>query len=199
VAFDERLIVWFVPCPLNSSLNVIHSIYIAKVITDKTYTFCGTPLYLAPEIVLSRGHDRAVDYWSLGCLIFEMLFGATPFYEPGIDQKGLFKNIVRGKWKINDDKLSRHARDLLHGMLHKRPTERLGCLAGGYREVKDHPFFQEVNFNKLVKKQIKAPWVPFIENKLDISHFENFDADDEDFIKGKKPLSSDEQLIFQDF
>ena len=74
-----------------------------------------------------------------------------------------------------------------------------GCLAGGYRDVKNHPFFKEVNFNKLVKKQIKAPWVPVIDNPLDISHFENFDADEEDFTKGKKPLSADEQLIFADF
>jgi len=173
----------------------------SKVVTDKTYTFCGTPLYLAPEIVLSRGHDRAVDYWSLGCLIFEMLFGSTPFYERGIDQKGLFKNIVRGKWKLPDDgsKLSQHAMDLMFGMLQKRPTERLGCLAGGYRDVKHHEFFKEVNFNKLVKKQIKAPWVPFIEDALDISHFENFEAEDQDFTKGKKPLTADEQIVFQDF
>ncbi len=72
-------------------------------------------------------------------------------------------------------------------------------MAGGYREVKHHPFFKEVNFNKLVKKQIKAPWVPFIEDPLDISHFENFEADDEDFTKGKKPLTADEQIVFQDF
>lgn len=67
-----------------------------------------------------------------------MLFGATPFYERGIDQKGLFKNIVRGKWTLPDDKLSRHARDLISGMLHKRPTERLGkwlCLIMNNRSL----------------------------------------------------------------
>ncbi|EED90517.1 predicted protein, partial [Thalassiosira pseudonana CCMP1335] len=157
---------------------VIVDLGFAKVVNDKTYTFCGTPLYLAPEIVLSRGHDRAVDYWSLGCLIYEMLFASTPFYERGIDQKGLFKNIVRGKWKLPDSsKLSKHAIDLIYGMLQRKPTERLGCLAGGYRDIKHHPWMQEVNFVKLVKKQIKAPWTPQISDPLDISNFENFESD----------------------
>lgn len=75
-----------------------------------------------------QGHDRSVDYWSIGCLIFEMLFGCTPFYEHGIDQKGLFKNIVRGKFKLPSDahKLSKAAMDVIRGLLQKRPTERLG-------------------------------------------------------------------------
>ena len=81
-----------------------------------------------PTTTHPAGHDRAVDYWSIGCLIFEMLFGCTPFYEHGIDQKGLFKNIVRGKWKppYNANKLSKAAMDMIKGLLQKRPTERLG-------------------------------------------------------------------------
>ena len=174
----------------------------SKIVTDKTYTFCGTPLYLAPEIILSRGHDRGVDYWALGCLVYEMLFGTTPFYARGIDQKGLFKRIVRGKWNIpkEHNKTTRAAIEFIWGMLQRRPTERLGCLAGGYRDIKNHAWLQEVNFGKLIKKKIQAPWVPDITDPLDTSNFESLDdAEDEDFLKGKAPLTAKEQLVFQDF
>eukprot|EP00956_Cyclotella_meneghiniana_P010788 scaffold15090_cov50-Cyclotella_meneghiniana.AAC.7 len=171
----------------------------AKSVTDKTYTFCGTPLYLAPEIVLSKGHDRAVDYWSLGCLIYEMLFGSTPFYERGIDQKGLFRNIVRGNWSIpKKAKVGDNAISMISGMLERKPTERLGCLAGGYRDIKNHPWMKEVNFVKLVMKQIKAPWTPQIDDPTDLSNFDNFDGSEND-LKGKKPLTAEEQLVFKDF
>lgn len=159
-------------------------------------------MYLAPEIILSRGHDRGVDYWALGCLVYEMLFGTTPFYVRGIDQKGLFKRIVRGKWNIPKDhnKVNRSAIEFIWGMLQRRPAERLGCLAGGYRDIKNHTWLQEVNFGKLIKKQIQAPWVPDVEDPLDTSNFESLDdAEDEDFLKNKKPLTAKEQLVFQDF
>lgn len=174
----------------------------SKIVTDKTYTFCGTPLYLAPEIILSRGHDRGVDYWALGCLVYEMLFGTTPFYARGIDQKGLFKRIVRGKWNIpkEHNRVNRSAIEFIWGMLQRRPAERLGCLAGGYREIKNHAWLKEVNFGKLIKKKIQAPWVPDVADPLDTSNFESLDdAEDEDFLKGKAPLTAKEQLVFQDF
>lgn len=129
-----------------------------------------------------------------------MVYSTTPFYRSGIDQKGLFKSIATAKWRLPDNgsKLSKSTVDLIKGFLEKRPTERLGCLAGGYRDVKNHPFFREVNFNKLAKKQIKAPWVPQIDDPLDISNFEQFDDDDED-LKKRKPLTPEEQLVFKSF
>jgi protein kinase A len=85
-------------------------------------------------------------------------------------------------------------------MLQRRPPERLGCLAGGYRDIKNHAWLQEVNFGKLIKKKIQAPWVPDIKDPLDTSNFESLDdAEDEDFLKGKSPLTAKEQLVFQDF
>jgi len=92
-----------------------------------------------------------------------MLFGLTPFYEPGIDQKSLFKRIACGKWNIPKDhnKVDRSAIEFIWGVLQRRPAERLGCLAGGYRDVKNHAWFQEVNFGKLIKKKIQACRVYF--------------------------------------
>lgn len=87
-----------------------------------------------------------------------MIFGFTPFYVSGIDQKGLFKRIVRGKWSIPNEhnKVTRSAIEFIWGLLQRRPSERLGCLAGGYRDIKRHAWFQEVNFGKLIKKQIQV-------------------------------------------
>jgi serum/glucocorticoid-regulated kinase 2 len=134
--------------------------------------------------------------------VYEMLFGFTPFYVSGIDQKGLFKRIVRGKWSIpkEHNKVNRSAIEFVWGLLQRRPAERLGCLAGGYRDIKKHAWLQEVNFGKLLKKQIQAPWVPDVTDPLDTSNFESLDdAEDEDFLSGKTPLTAKEQIVFQDF
>jgi protein kinase A len=180
--------------------TVIVDLGFAKVVNDKTYTLCGTPLYLAPEVILSRGHDKGADYWSLGCLMYEMILGQTPFYDHNIDQITLFKRIVHGRYRFPSNAFSEEAQDLITGMLANKSTQRLGCLAHAERDIKEHPFLSEINFGKLGKRMIKAPWVPRLRNPLDASCFESWDhLDDKETTGHYKALKSAEQEIFVEF
>mmetsp|Transcript_11356 Transcript_11356/g.20492 ORF Transcript_11356/g.20492 Transcript_11356/m.20492 type:complete len:920 (-) Transcript_11356:192-2951(-) len=180
--------------------TVIVDLGFAKVVNDKTYTLCGTPLYLAPEVILSRGHDKGADYWSLGCLMYEMILGQTPFYDHNIDQITLFKRIVHGRYRFPTHAFSEDAQDLISGMLANKLTQRLGCLAQGERDIKGHPFMADINFGKLGKRTMKAPWVPVLRDPLDASCFESWDhLDDKETTGEYKPLSKKEQAIFEAF
>lgn len=180
--------------------TVIVDLGFAKVVNDKTFTLCGTPLYLAPEVILSRGHDKGADYWSLGCLMYEMILGQTPFYDNNIDQITLFKRIVHGRYRFPSQSFSEEAQDLIAGMLANKLTQRLGCLAQAERDIKDHPFMGDINFGKLGKRMVKAPWVPLLRDPLDASCFESWDhLDDKETTGDYKPLSKKEQDIFHEF
>jgi len=180
--------------------TVIVDLGFAKVVNDKTYTLCGTPLYLAPEVILSRGHDKGADYWSLGCLMYEMILGQTPFYDHNIDQITLFKRIVHGRYRFPTHAFSEEAQDLIAGMLANKLTQRLGCLAQAERDIKDHPFMEEINFGKLGKRMSKAPWVPLLRDPLDASCFESWDhLDDKETTGDYKSLNKKEQDIFYEF
>jgi protein kinase A len=184
----------------DKGYTVIVDLGFAKVISDKTYTLCGTPLYLAPEVILSRGHDKGADYWSLGCLMYEMILGQTPFYDHNIDQITLFKRIVHGRYRFPSSSFSEDAQDLISGMLANKLTQRLGCLAHAERDIKDHPFMGDINFGKLGKRLMKAPWVPVLMDPLDASCFESWDhLDDKEKVGDYKQLSKKEQAIFHEF
>ncbi|KAF2634757.1 Pkinase-domain-containing protein [Massarina eburnea CBS 473.64] len=150
----------------------------AKEVPDITWTLCGTPDYLAPEVVASKGYNKSVDWWSLGILIFEMLCGFTPFWDGGSPMK-IYENILKGRVKY-PPYIHHDAQDLLQKLITPDLTKRLGNLHGGSRDVMNHPWFAEVTWERLQKKDIDAPYVPPVRAGVgDASQFDKYPEETE--------------------
>jgi len=167
----------------------------AKIVLDKTFTLCGTPWYIAPEVILGRGHDKGCDYWSYAVMLHEMITSITPFNDYAQDQMSLFKAIVNGKGKIS--RMTRVASDLILRILKNHPSLRLGCLVGADLDLKNHKFYSRLNFDDVLEKKIVAPWKPEFKDALDSSEFRKWDG--EDTKTQDKPLSTAEIKLFVKF
>uniref|UniRef100_A0A8C9T1W5 Ribosomal protein S6 kinase n=1 Tax=Scleropages formosus TaxID=113540 RepID=A0A8C9T1W5_SCLFO len=135
-----------------------------------THTFCGTIEYMAPEILMRSGHNRAVDWWSLGALMYDMLTGAPPF--TGENRKKTIDKILKCKLNL-PPYLTQEARDLLKKLLKRNASLRLGGGPGDAAEVQSHPFFRHINWEDLLARKVEPPFKPFLQSADDVSQFDS--------------------------
>ena len=165
---------------------------LSKEIKDRTYTMCGTPGYLAPEIILNKGYGLSVDWWAFGVLLYEMICGVDPFFDE--DTMKIYENILqikKRKIQFSSD-FDEASRSLINHLLEPDLSKRYGNLKDGVNDIKNHAFFKSMNWDKLLRQEIEAPFIPKLKGDNELKYYnvypdsddkaEGFNKDDDPFI-----------------
>uniref|UniRef100_A0A8C4I4R9 protein kinase C n=1 Tax=Dicentrarchus labrax TaxID=13489 RepID=A0A8C4I4R9_DICLA len=166
---------------------------------DRTSTFCGTPEFLAPEVLTDTSYTRAVDWWGLGVLVYEMLVGESPF--PGDDEEEVFDSIVNDEVRYPRF-LSTEAIGIMRRLLRRNPERRLGSSEKDAEDVKKQPFFRGMDWDALLQRKVPPPFIPTIGGKEDVSNFDTeFTAEAPALTppRERRTLARKEQDYFKDF
>lgn len=161
---------------------------------EKAYTICGTPQYLAPEILSDDGYDNTVDWWSLGCVMYEMLIGKAPFRIP----RGAYlsQDIYKRKIII-PDYVSNEANDLISQLLIPNPKRRLGHGIDGAEKIKAHPYFEGVNWDDAWNQKLEPPFIPSLTSETDLRYFDKMFTEEK--IEGSKVTEVPPSVVSNDY
>ena len=152
-----------------------------KKTKEKAFTICGTPQYLAPEILSDEGYDSSVDWWSLGCVMYEMLVGKAPFRIP----KGSYLSADLYKKKITiPEYVTEEAKNLISQLLVPNPKKRLGYGEDDAQKIKEHKYFEGINWEDAWNKKLTPPFIPELKSETDLSYFDKIFTDEK--IEGSK-------------
>ncbi|KAF9545452.1 Serine/threonine kinase [Mortierella hygrophila] len=162
-----------------------------------THTICGTPEFMAPEILEEQPYDRAVDWWAYGVLMYEMLLGRAPF--SGEEEDDIYDSILEDE-PLYPQGFGRHEQALLQSLLVKVPTNRLGSGPSDADEIKAHAYFRNVNFDDVYHKRIRPPFLPKVTSKTDVSNFDTeFTSEAPSETPTDYQLDNVEQDLFKGF